>query len=198
MPLVETTSKKYVSIDTNEVAFKMKTPDGDALASSYEGYLVDVQWKEDEWQGRPANKYHFIFKDSLNEDANTEIVQSGDNSVFSGSLINYLLGIEGKYGKISIGVYRPDGKEFIANWVYHNNEKAEWAHGIDQINKWADSKYGGDKTALFKDLFEKNLKPKLEKQGTLAGDSKGEDINEAVDSSVDLSDLYDVDSELPF
>lgn len=208
MPLSENNNITYYTIDTDEVALKTKVgEDKYETGNVYEAWLADVEYREGTYNNKPANKYMFKFVDA---DGNTEYIQSGESSVFSSSLINRLLNVEGEYGKIRLGVYTSEGG-YIVPWVYHDGHKLNEKYDFDQFNAMAERSFSGDKTALAKKLFETELKPKIEQQGTYAETitSSGDKTKtaqeepqavpaEATKAQSANTPLEDIDDDLPF
>ncbi|MFW5700244.1 MAG: hypothetical protein ACOCWM_01020 [Cyclobacteriaceae bacterium] len=131
MPVGNFQAKKYYSIAKNGKV-KFKNSNGDYEYPDYiEGYLIDIQLDENEFEGNPIPKIKFEFTDNRGEIV--EVLQSGRHTLFVRDILNCLYSIEGEIGWVRFTPYTSEfnGRELVHGAVRHIGDKVKKQLGKD-------------------------------------------------------------------
>lgn len=155
-----------VSQDDAKIRRKVKDTGEYQLFDFIEGQLVDVYWKEDSYNGDPANKICFVFE---NGSERAEL-QTSESSLFTQDALNGLAAIEGTIGKVRITPYISsyEGKDYVHGAIRHNGEKIRRKYMKDQLPEKRRVQVGAktmtddsERVKFFLDVIKDEIKPKL-------------------------------------
>lgn len=121
----------YVAIDKDTKLFRVKHPDGGtAEYESMSGILTKIEYKEYEYEGRPAPKLQCTFID--HKSGSEFVFSTGFNAGYCRTILNSLASVEGTLGVIAMqlkaGKNKETGKDVTYLNVFNDFEYLRWKY----------------------------------------------------------------------